>query len=289
MASQKLTGDDLAPIVEMSEAEAWNDFFLAAPADLGAQLGLQTEYYGSTVALIASKLEKVMFNRVVGLGILEPADPTAVDAILEDYAEAHARTFAVQVSPFAHPPALPDWLRSHGLAPRGNRAIVYRSAQPPPPQAKTNLRVEMIGPADGSRFAEIACGVFDMPSELQPWLAATVNRDGWLHYMAFDSARPVACAALFVDGNVGWLGWAATLEPDRNRGAQSALMERRVNDGVAMGCDWFVSECAEETPGHPNPSYHNLLRNGFQLAYLRPNWMREDMRQERNDKSGGEK
>ncbi len=273
METHTLTSDELAPIVEMSEAEAWNDFFLAAPADLGAQLGIGTEYYGSTVALMADKLDRRMFNRVVGLGILEPADQSTVDAILADYDQAHLPSFAVQLSPFAQPPALPDWLRQHGLTPRDNWAKLYRGSQPPP-EVQTELRVEMIGQAEAHTFAQIACGVYGLPTELEPWVAATVNRDGWHHYLALDGERAVACGALFIDGNVGWLGWAGTLAPDRNRGAQSALMARRVHDGAAMGCEWFVSECKEDTPDQPNPSYHNLLRNGFQLAYHRPNWMR---------------
>jgi hypothetical protein len=31
---------------------------------------------------------------------------------------------------------------------------------------------------------------------------------------------------------------------------------------------WFASETYEDTPEHPNPSYRNMLRNGFKLAYL---------------------
>ncbi len=271
--AHRLSPDDIAPIVEMSEAEAWNDFFLAAPPEVSKRLGIQTEYYGPTVALIARGLDATLFNRVVGLGILEPADPTTVDAILADYAEAHTPAFAVQLSPYAQPPALPDWLRSNGLVPRDSTAKVYRDAKPPP-QVKTDLSVKKIGTSEADAFCAIVCSVYGLPHELEPWLAATIGRAGWQHYMAFDGERPVATAALFVDGNVGWIGFAATLSSDRNRGAQSALMAQRVRDGAAMGCEWFVAECKPDTPEHPDASYHNLLRNGFQLAYLRPNWIR---------------
>lgn len=275
METHTLSSQDLAPIVEMSEAEAWNDFFLAAPGDLAAQLGIQTEYYGSTIAMMASGLDQVAFNRVIGLGILEPADPAMVDAILGEYEQARVPTLALPVSPFAQPPALPDWLRSHGLAPRNNWAKVYRGAQPSSP-VKTDLRIEMVDQEQASVFATIACTVHGLPTTVESWLAATVNRQGWHQYLALDGDRPIACAALFIDGNVGWMGWSGALASDRKRGAQSALLERRMRDGIAMGCEWFVSECEEDTPEHPNPAFHNLLQHGFQLAYLRPNWTRNN-------------
>ena len=53
------------------------------------------------------------------------------------------------------------------------------------------------------------------------------------------------------------------------------MFARRISDGLKVGCKWFVSETGEDTPESPNPSYHNMLRAGFTLAYLRPNYVRE--------------
>ena len=47
-------------------------------------------------------------------------------------------------------------------------------------------------------------------------------------------------------------------------------MARRIRDGADLGCRWLVTETGEDTPHHPNPSYHNMLRTGFLLAYQRP-------------------
>jgi len=44
---------------------------------------------------------------------------------------------------------------------------------------------------------------------------------------------------------------------------------------MALGCKWFVTETGEETADEPNPSYHNMLRSGFELAYLRPNYVHQ--------------
>ena len=85
---------------------------------------------------------------------------------------------------------------------------------------------------------------------------------------------PIAGAALYQHEGVADLWGAATIPEYRGRGAQGALMVRRINDAAAVGCRWLVSETVEETAENPNPSYHNMLRLGFEIAYLRPNYVR---------------
>ena len=59
------------------------------------------------------------------------------------------------------------------------------------------------------------------------------------------------------------------------RGAQSALIARRIRDAAAAGCDCLMVETAQEREDYPVPSYHNLLKFGFQVAYMRPNYILE--------------
>ena len=88
------------------------------------------------------------------------------------------------------------------------------------------------------------------------------------------TASAQACAAMLVDGAVAELGIAATLEPARGRGCQPALLHRRIVDAAAAGCDTLLIETGERVPGRPSASYRNILRAGFEEAYLRPNWQR---------------
>ena len=136
----------------------------------------------------------------------------------------------------------------------------------------TDLRVERIGAAHAAAFAEVACAVFGMPDHLRAWLEQSVGRSGWCHYLAFEGDLPIATGALFVQGDAGWLGLGATLPSHRRRGAQGAIMARRIRDAADLGCRWVVTETGEDLPDHPNPSFHNMLRTGFALAYQRPNF-----------------
>ena len=258
----------LAELVEFGEADAYEDLFRHAPPDLR----LSVMHSGGAVLLIAPLLPIVLFNRVIGLGLREPATEATVEAILKCFRTAGSRTFAVQLSPSAAPSDLPAWLRARGLPLRDNWAKVYRAAALDV-VIPTDLRIERIDRAHAAAFAEISCTAFGMPAVMQPWLTAGVGRPGWAHYLAFDGETPVAGAALFVKGDVGWLGIASTLPAHRRRGAQGALMARRIRDAAELGCRWVVTETGEDTPEHPNPSYHNMLRTGFAMAYQRPNYI----------------
>lgn len=263
----QLSATDLARLVEFSEANAYRDMFEAAPADLD----LRVELLGSTVMLIAPKLDMVLFNRVIGLGLKEPVEQTMLAMITARYRQDNIRNFAVQLSPSAWPAAVPQWLEQHHLLPQDRWAKMYRTPERTV-TLPTDLRIERIGGALSIAFGSVICAAFGMPPFLQSWLVQLIGRPGWRHYLAFDGERPVAGAALYIKDGVGWLGMGGTLPNYRRRGAQGALMARRIQDAAEAGCAWIVTETSEDTPGQPNPSYHNMLRAGFELVYQRPNY-----------------
>lgn len=266
--TQTLSPDEIAELVEFAEGEAYVDLFRTAPVDLH----MQVESIGSAILLVAETMDIVLFNRVIGLGLREPATEAMVDSIVVRYRQAGICNFAVHVSPAAQPSALPGWLATHNLLRRDNWAKVYRRAES---QAliPTDLRIQRIGREQAAAFAEVACAAFGMPDQLRPWLAQTVGQANWCHYLAFDGDRPVATGALFVRGDAGWLGLGSTLASHRRRGAQGAIMSQRNQDTAELGCCWLVTETGEDLPEHPNPSFHNMLRTGFELAYQRPNFI----------------
>ena len=82
---------------------------------------------------------------------------------------------------------------------------------------------------------------------------------GFHHFMAFDSDRPIATAILCVLGDLGYLGAALTAEPFRGRGAQQALIARRVETAALLGCRILASE----TLSILKDSLGNLQKAGF--------------------------
>lgn len=264
----------VAAACERADRDAWLDFCRAAPSEVAAACGVAVAEIGTAVAGQAALVDVLAFNRVVGLGIDTPAEPAHVDAAIQFYTAAAVPRWFVQVGAAAQPADLAARLAARGLRHYNNWVKLYRATRAPMrPTPVPGPRVQQIGPADAQTAAEIMCRAFGFPEIVVPWAAAVVGRPGWRHYLAYQEHRAVGTAALFVTGDVGWLGFAGTAAEARGRGAQSELIVRRMVDAAALGCEWLVVETAEEREDRPVPSLHNLVRLGFELAYLRPNYI----------------
>jgi hypothetical protein len=78
---------------------------------------------------------------------------------------------------------------------------------------------------------------------------------------------------MYVSGDRAWLGIGALQAGARRKGGQGALLARRIVDGLARGARWFATETGKPLPGEPHPSFSNIQRAGFEIAYERANWM----------------
>ena len=271
---KKLTPEEIAALNEFGEADAWENFYSCAPADFAERFRVETRRIGPLRISMVGGLDRSFFNRIVGAGIGAEASEETLEEAIALYDRAGCRSVMVQLIPGAQKPGLCGWLEARGFVKGKSWAKVYRDASPAP-AAPDGLRVESIGTESGRLFAGIVLDAFRMPPELRPFIEGPIGKPGWRHYLAFDGDRAVAAGALYVSGAVGWLGLGSTLDSHRRRGGQGALFARRIADGLAAGCKWFVTETGEDTPEKPNPSYRNMLRAGFTLAYLRGNYARE--------------
>jgi GNAT superfamily N-acetyltransferase len=270
MIETKVVGQEL----EIHEAAAWVDFYRGASAKVSRDCRLEHFEIAGAQGVIAAHADSLALNRVLGLGLAEPATEAMVDAIVDRYASAGVRRFFVQLHPAAEPSSLSSWLEARGFKHYNNWVKLFRGGGPVP-AAESDLRVEVIDESQADTFASIVVGSFGWPGESEPWVAELVARPGWTHYLAFDGDLAVATGATFVRNRQAWLDFAATLSSHRRRGAQSLLLERRLRDALGQGCESLVLETAEELPERPSPSYRNARRFGFQVAYLRPSFLFE--------------
>ena len=270
---QTLTLAEKAEIVETSEA----NMFLAAlgnlPPELEAEYGAGCQEVGGAAAQFFAKMPIVFFNRVTGLGIRQPATEAMVDELMGFYGRRQT-PFGIDVSPAAQPTQLSDWLLERGLRPAYNLAKVIRGTEPPP-HIETDLQIEPVSLANAADFAHVAVGGFGMPEWMAPLFEMLAKLPNIYSYVAYADDEPAAIGSMYVGDGVAALFNGATLPQYRRRGGQGAIMARRIQDGIAMGCEWLTTETGEDLPEARNPSYHNMLRTGFQLAYLRPTYVYE--------------
>lgn len=262
---------EFAVLNEFAEIEARANYYMSAPKEFLSKHGVKTLKVGSFRVVMIAGLNLEFFNRIVGLGVREEATSMMLDDAIAVMQKAGNTNFIVQVCPLARPATIHEWLLARGFGRGRDQAKFFRDSSAPA-VCPTDLRIELIGEESATAFADIIITVFNMLPELHPLMRGPVGKPGWRHYLAYAGKQPVAAAAMFIHNHIGWLGFGSTIEGQRRLGAQGALIERRLRDGIDLGCQWFVSETAAAAPEKPSPSYQNMVRSGFALAYLRPDY-----------------
>ncbi len=163
-------------------------------------------------------------------------------------------------------------LRAAGLAPVYGWMKFLRDAHPPRFAAADDVEIVELTAPDQEPFGAIVANAFGMPAWGAELFANLPGRPGWRCYVAKLDGIPQATGAMLLDGGIAELGMGATLEPARGRGCQLALLRRRIVDAAAAGSRLLFVETGERVPGRTSNSYRNILRAGFEEAYLCPNW-----------------
>jgi GNAT superfamily N-acetyltransferase len=151
------------------------------------------------------------------------------------------------------------------------RAEFYRPTARAP-AVESPLQIREVGAVGRDSLADTAVAGFGMPPMLAAWLGQIVGRPRWHAYAACADAAPLAAGALYLGGDFAWLGIAATLPGSRRQGVQTALLAHRLSEAARLGARHATTETGVPQPGGAAPSYRNILRAGFEVAYLRPNW-----------------
>ena len=173
------------------------------------------------------------------------------------FAEAGVGRFFVWLTPGPDMDAVRGWAAAAGMA--RNPHVTYPTLARIAGAAQrvaTSIEVRELLAADADTVAR-------MDGACWPDFRRCLGAPGFTHYVALDRGRPIGSAALQVGDDVGHLCMAFTAEPDRRRGAQQALIARRIEQATALGCRILVSE----TLSFLKSSLGNLRRAGFAPAY----------------------
>jgi len=197
-------------------------------------------------------------NRDYLCGAGAGSGPDSVGRLIELFAAEGVKRFFVWLSPGPDMDAVRGWLEAGGLS------RIRRTDYPTlccdrrsPVEFKTDFDVREVSTVD------IELARDQLGDTLSPEYARSAGEDGSFHYMAVEGSRPVAIASLCVFEEVGYLMAAATAEPHRKRGAQQALIAKRIERAEQIGCSMLVSE----TLYMLEHSFRNLQRAGFREVY----------------------
>lgn len=255
------------------ERRFWRESWESVPDEVARLHRVELRDFGPIQASLAAALPTVgMVNLLLGA-----TEPGAV----EDGHLAAATRWAEELGVGCYVPLAPGaagnetaerWLTANGYS-RGYGWMKFvRDAHPPRFRVSGEAEVVELSTPEEAPFGMIAATGFGLPAWAAALFSELPGRSGWRCYAALLDGKPQACAAMLVDGTVAEFGIAATLEPARGRGCQLALLHRRIADAAAAGCETLFVETGERVENRPAGSYRNILRAGFEEAYLRPNW-----------------
>jgi hypothetical protein len=255
------------------ELRFWRELWDSVPAAVAAEHGVELATIGRVQANTVRELGEVpMLNLLLGA-----TEPGAVADGDLDAAIAWARERGVR----ATVPLTPGLsssedaaaaLRAAGMEPGYGWMKFVRDAHLPRFSPPDDVEVVELTDPDAEPFGAIVAAGFGLPAWCADFFAALPGRPGWRCYVARVDGAAFATGATFLDGGIAELGIGATLEPARRRGCQLALLHRRIIDAADAGTRLLFVETGERVEDRPAGSYRNILRAGFEQAYLCPNW-----------------
>lgn len=264
-----MTSCDRTERTESRALQAWHAAFRASGI---ADYDWRIEPVGDALCSVSSSDPSILLNRVLGLGSKGPPGIEQLRAIREIYDEAGVDRFFLHVVPAWKGDDTNDLLGAAGYRKyRGWMKFVHGPGEVR--LSETDLDIRPVGPEYGDAFAAIAAPAFGLLEVSQPVVALLPAVEGQMAFMSFDGEAPAGTGAIFVDDSTAALDWGATHPEFRRRGGQTAVLGRRIRYARDLGCETICTMTGEAVPNDPQHSYNNILKNGFEEAYLRENWI----------------
>lgn len=263
--------EDISRILEDIEKKELSDLHGSAPDSVRTTLGLVLEDLGGILVSVCARGGNVLLNRTIGLGMGSPATPEQVAEIRRIYAAAGVARYFVHANGTAEPRPISTLLEQAGLV-RDRAWMKFARGPAPAEEPVTGLEIREIGREHAFEFGRIAADAFGLPENARSAVAGLTGRPGWHVFMSFEGEEPVGTGSLFVGNGVGWVDWGATRAAFRRRGSQSALLARRVNAAIELGCSLIGTSTGEAVAGEEQHSYRNIRKAGFVEIGLRDNF-----------------
>jgi hypothetical protein len=221
----------------------------------GNPLGIVTRRFGGGTARLVRR-PRWYYHFFGGVD-----DPSAAEAALPWF-RANGVALRLTLCPFFAGEDLLVRLHALGMRQSGFMTATYGPPtpdEPPPPGVEVRE----------DRAAFVPFYLNDAPEAEREALRPIVEAEfaAWRCYVARVDGRVAAGGALFVADGVGVMMAAGTRPSSRGRGAQTALLRRRIADAGAAGCDLVVCSAL---PG--STSQRNQERVGLRTAYTRVTW-----------------
>ncbi|WP_261330356.1 N-acetyltransferase [Rhizobium leguminosarum] len=209
-------------------------------------------------------------NRIVGLRSLEDLEKAY------DWMHAKNGRKYLQIDDASVSGEGQEWILKRGLVDHGGWVKLRREAPCIALVTSSAVTTRKASHEDADLVAGMMCEGFGFPENLRTLWSSIVGRDGWTCLVAELDGEAIGTGALFVSNGYGWLGGGTTLPAFRGPGAQAAIINGRIAEGLKQGASVFVVETEQPVWGKSNTSFKNLTRAGFRQFFTRKNYRLPD-------------
>ncbi len=259
--------------LEATRRRFWRELWQSVPEAAAAEHGIELATFGPVQATAVRALGHLGALNLI-LGATEPG-AVAGGHLAAALAWTHERGVDPHVPLTPGMPTSEDaeaLLRIEGLAPGPGWVELVRDAHLPRFAPADDVEVIEVTEPGAEPFGAIVAAAFELPVWGAELFASLPGREGWRCYVAKVDGAAHAAGAMLLDGHLAELGIGATLEPARRRGCQLALLHRRIIDAADAGARLLFVETAERAEDRQADSFSNILKAGFERAYLCPSW-----------------
>jgi hypothetical protein len=259
--------------IERAEIQAWFDLYAAMPEGFAKEFNAEILELGQITLTRCPGIAFGEFNRVMGLGVFEPATEQQLERIFASYREVGVKRFLIHHIPQCQPTALTNWLEARQPAVLVGWERIVRDDAPLEP-SPADLAIERVTTSNAHEWADFIDAAYQMPTK--PWLLELVGRPGWHHYLLRENARVVAVRSMCInpDGTV-WFGIEAPVPGIMapSFALDARLCQAMVHDGLKMGAKLFVADIEKPSQKMDTPAYQDFARLGFTRSYFRTNYV----------------
>jgi GNAT superfamily N-acetyltransferase len=233
----------------------------------GNPRGVVLERFGGSTATACRTQPDFDFRNT--LAGLEAADIGRVDEITAFYRSLGIRGWA-EVPPGEPFDGVAEALAAAGWS-KVDEHCSFAAPLHPGLLKDGDAAIRVVNRDSAAEFARTLLAGHDAPendrAEAEIDIAGWLGQLGWRLYLVEVDGHPAAAGVLITTDRAAFLANASTRPEYRGRGCQTALIRRRLEDGMEAGCDLA---CSLAAPG--SASQRNLERAGIGLCHTQAVW-----------------